>query len=175
MEDYRRESVDTEGIKKLMNEFPDEILGLKMRFQKEVVGDNGICYLREMVETAEQLSCPVVVHTTNSPAPAPEVLGLLRKGDVYCHCYQGRSNSIIDENGRVYQEAVDAQKRGVLFDAANGMGNFEFATAKAAIDEGFLPDLIGSDQTTMCACLDKYAKSLPFVMSKFLQLGNEPV
>ena len=73
---------------------------------------------------------------------------LLRPGDVYCHCYQGKGSTIIDKNGHVYEAVRSARERGVLFDAANGTGIFAFSTAVAAIKDGFFPDIISADNAS---------------------------
>ncbi len=170
-EDYRRKTINVNRIRTLLEMYPKEILGLKLRLQREVVGEDGLHFLEEMLAVAEELDCPVVVHTTDPPAPAEDIASLLRPGDVYCHCFQGKGHTIVDERGRVYPAVRRARERGVLFDAANGTGNFAFAPAKAALAYGFYPDLIGADNATISYGLDYYARNLPFVLSKYLALG----
>ena len=171
LEDYSRASIKVEKIRQLLERYPGEIVGIKMRFQREVTGDTGIRRLRELIEVAEELGCPVTVHTTDPPASAEEIADLLRSGDIYRHCYQGKGYTIVDEHGRVYPAVRRARERGVWFDAANGTGNFAFSTAVAALKDGFLPDIISADNASNSFCLDYYAKNLPFVMSKYLALG----
>mgnify|MGYP005781255891 FL=1 len=171
LEDYSRASIKVEKIRRLLERYPGEIVGIKMRFQREVTGDTGVRRLRELIEVAEELGCPVTVHTTDPPASAEEIADLLRSGDVYCHCYQGKGHTIVDEHGCVYPAVRRARERGVWFDAANGTGNFAFSTAAAALKDGFLPDIISADNASNSFCLDHYAKNLPFVMSKYLALG----
>jgi len=65
----------------------------------------------------------------------------------------------------------EAQKRGVIFDAANGGNHFSFSVAKAALAEGFLPDIISTDLTVKTLFKGRKVFSLPFVMSKYLALG----
>lgn len=171
IENYDRANIKTEKIRRILECYPGEVLGIKLRFQKEVTGDTGMRYLKELIEVAEECRCQVTVHTTNPPATASEIADLLRPGDVYCHCYQGKGHTIVDENGRVYEAVRKARERGVLFDAANGTGNFAFSTATAAIKDGFLPDIISADNASNSFGLELYAKNLPFVMSKYLMLG----
>ena len=113
----------------------------------------------------------VCVHTTDSPVPAGELAKCLRKGDIFCHCYQGAGNTIIDENGDIDKGVLEARERGVLFDAANGKGNFGLKTARAAIEKGFLPDIISSDLTVDKFNMPPYDKNLLHVMSKYLAMG----
>lgn len=171
MENYHRDSIQVEKIRRVLEHYKGEVLGLKLRFQQEVVGEDGLHYLEEMIAVANEVGCPVTVHTTNPPVPASVIANLLRPGDIYCHCFQGRSNLIVNENGDIYPEILKARERGVLFDAANGTGNFAFRAAVPALKAGFLPDIISADNASNSYGLDLYAKNLPFVMSKYLTLG----
>lgn len=170
-ENYERSGIKPEKIRRLFREYPGELVGLKLRFQREVTGDTGTRCLRELLEVAEEVGCQVTVHTTDPPASAGEIAELLRPGDVYCHCYQGKGHTILGEDGHVLDAVWRARERGVLFDAANGTGNFAFSTAVPALRDGFLPDLIGADNASNSFGLDYYAKNLPFVLSKYLALG----
>ena len=66
---------------------------------------------------------------------------------------------------------LEARERGMIFDAANGYNNFAIKVARRAIQEGFLPDVISTDATSMHLNRPGYVKSLPYVMSKYLALG----
>ena len=47
------------------------------------------------------------------------VVKLLRPEDVLAHCYHGTGYTILDNNGKVLPAVREAQKRGVIIDAAN--------------------------------------------------------
>ena len=95
---------------------------------------------------------------------------MLRPGDVYCHMYQGTGETILDPRGKVRPQLFAARRAGVLFDTANGRKNFSFKVAKAALADGFLPDIISSDVTRKTLFSD-FVFSLPFIMTKFLNMG----
>jgi dihydroorotase len=57
----------------------------------------------------------------------------------------------------------------VIFDIGHGMGALSFATAKAMLAQGFLPDVISSDVHTLS--IDGPAYDLLVTLSKFLALG----
>lgn len=161
---FRRET-----MLRFLKKYSDQLLGLKLRSSKELVGAFGLEPLRAMLEIAEEAGCPVVVHTTNPPAP-PEVLaGMLRPGDVYAHVYQGKGETVV-RGGRVIPEMYGHQKRGVIFDAANGTNHFGIAVATACMAERFWPDIISTDLTTKSAYIPGKVFSLPFVLSKYLAL-----
>ena len=55
---------------------------------------------------------------------------------------------ILDENGRIFPEVWSARERGVLFDSAQGRIHCSFPVARAAIEQGFPPDVISTDLIT---------------------------
>jgi predicted amidohydrolase len=65
---------------------------------------------------------------------------------------------------------VEARKRGVVFDAANGASHFAFRTALAAISQGFFPDVISSD-VTVKTLYGEYVFGLPYLLSKYVSMG----
>lgn len=169
-EDPRPQHVDREGIRSLFRTYGGELIGLKLRNSMGIVdaGDEGP--LRAMVELGEELGVPVVAHMTDPAIPSERAAGILRPGDIFCHVYHGEGNTILDENGRVKHEILEAKERGVLFDACNGNANFSFQVAEAAIAQGFLPDLIGSDLTPM-SFHRPHVYDLPRLLTKYMMLG----
>ena len=111
------------------------------------------------------------MHTTNSPVEADRLAEILRPGDIFCHCYQGVGNTILEEDGTVRDGIKKAREKGVIFDAANGKGNFGIAVAQKALKDGFYPDIISSDLTVDKFNMPPYAKNLPTVLSKYLTMG----
>lgn len=95
-----------EKILRFLEKYPNDLLGLKIRQSKEIVGDLGIEPAREMIKIAEEAKCSVVVHTTNPPGKAKDIAELLRPGDVYAHVYQGKGESVV-ENGKVIQDFIE--------------------------------------------------------------------
>jgi dihydroorotase len=174
-ESYDPRGFDTEKIQRLAHDYPQEILGLKIKFSRGIIPDDhdtALRYLKNVVELADTVpGWRVCVHVTDAPLPAEEIASLLRAGDIYCHCYAGEGNTILDAEGRVFPGIRRARERGVLFDAANGFSNFSIDVAQKAIAQGFLPDIISTDLTSMHANRPGYVKNLPYVMSKYLALG----
>jgi len=161
---------DRDKIAWLFQQYPDNLVGLKLRQSRDVVGDLGLDPLKRAIEIAEQLSCPVAVHTTDPPSTTDDLVELLRPGDVFVHAYHGVGNTILGSNHRVLPSVRKARERGVLFDAANGRSHFSFDTALAALADGFEPDIISTDLTTL-TWNKAPAYSLPFVISKYLNMG----
>lgn len=171
-EDFNPELFNENRIKDLKEKYKDEILGLKIRLGKEIVGDLGIEPLKAAIALAERVGgLSICIHTTNPPCKAGEIAKLLRKGDVYCHVYNGKENNIINENGKVYEEIKEARKRGVIFDAANGKSNYCNNVAAKAIKDNFLPDIISSDITSEKYNYGNHGRSLSFILSKYLSMN----
>ncbi|MFQ5897055.1 MAG: amidohydrolase/deacetylase family metallohydrolase [Candidatus Methylomirabilia bacterium] len=151
-------------------EHRDLILGIKVRNQKEVVGEAGLEPLRRAIRAAEMAGgLRVMIHVTNPPTPLDAILELLRPGDLVSHFLNGRGYGILDESGRISTAVGHARQRGILFDVAHGRMHVNFPIARAAIDQGFLPDTISSDLTSGGAA--GVVKDLPTTLSKFLNLG----
>ncbi len=179
-EDFNPELFNVEKMERVVEENRDNLLGLKIRLSKGVVPDEtGADYLRAVVKLADELnerlgtSLRVAVHTTNAPVTAGELAECLRPGDIFAHCFQGAGNTIVMEDGTIDPLVLKARERGVIFDAANGKGNFGVETAKKALAAGFLPDVISTDLTVDKFNMPPYAKNLPLVISKYLALGLE--
>jgi len=84
--------------------------------------------------------------------------------------YAPPPHGIMDGNGKVLPQVLQARRRGVLFDFGNGRtAHWTWEVAERAMQQGFLPDTISSDITA--AGLTDQVINLPNVMSKFLLLG----
>lgn len=177
-EDFNPALYNVDKMERVVEAERDNLLGLKIRLSKGVVPEEtGADYLRAAVDVAEELTkrtgvkLRVCVHTTNAPVTAGELANCLRPGDIFTHCYQGAGNTIVMEDGSIDPDVLRARERGVIFDSANGKGNFGIQTARKAIAAGFHPDVIASDLTVDKFNMPPYAKNLPLVMSKYLALG----
>jgi predicted amidohydrolase len=87
--------------------------------------------------------------------------------------YHGVGDDTILErpDERIKKSIYDARKRGVIFDVANGKTNFSFAVALPAVRQSFWPDIISTDWTSDKLNYSPHAKTLPYVMTKFLKMG----
>lgn len=158
-------------IRRIVNKYRDNILGLKIR-QSEGVAVNLEAF-DYTVKLAGELGVGVCVHVSKPLNPIPEIANRLRKDDIFCHCYMdvGQDNIFDKDTGRIKECILEARARGVLFDAANGKMNFNIKCCQKALEQGFTPDFIGTDWTKDKYNCSPYAKSLTFVMAKYLQLG----
>ncbi len=169
-EDVRPHNYDLPKTKEIFARYKGKLLALKIRQSCEIVGEMGLAPLRATLKMAEAIGCPVVVHITNPPSSPEELAALLRPGDVFCHVYHGKGQTILSKDGKVLPGIRRARQRGVIFDAANGRSHFSLVTAHAAIADGFFPDVLSTD-LTVSSLYGDYAFGLPYIMSKYLNLG----
>lgn len=171
MEDIRPENYDEKGLEDLFERFPEHIYGLKLRLGKDISDGMGVEPLKASVKLARHLGTRLSVHATYPLTPMADIVNEMGEGDVLCHTFQRMGeHNILDDSGRIRPEVWAARKRGVIFDCAHGRIHCCFPVAKAAIDEGFLPDTISTDLITFSAYQERLF-SLPVVMSRFLALG----
>jgi predicted amidohydrolase len=150
-------------------QYGNRIVGLKIRVSKDILGSYGLRPLRKALQLAASLGTRLFVHSTDPSVSMAELASMLRPGDVVCHVFHGKGETII-KNGRVDPGIIEARKRGVIFDVSQGRCNFSIEIAKRAIAEGFLPDSISTD-LGMENWNDPLDFSLPMTMSKHLALG----
>lgn len=163
---------DEEKILSLFAQYPDNLVALKTRISNGIVTpEMARRSLERTVEIAEKAKVPVVVHVTDCALPLDELASFLRAGDVICHIYQGRGeNTCLGADGKVLPGLLEARKRGVLFDASNGRSNFDLEICRSAVGQGFVPDIISSDNNTSSFFLQPL-HTLPRILSKFLDFG----
>jgi dihydroorotase len=148
----------------------DTVIGIKARLSRNVAGDHDLEALRRAQEVARPLGLPVMIHIGQSFSSVPQLLALLKPGDIVTHMYAFPPNPIFDGKGGVLPEVIAARKRGIRFDIGNGRtGHFTWDTMADGIKAGFLPDTTSSDWTD--AGRTEHVVDFPNVMSKLLMLG----
>jgi dihydroorotase len=101
--------------------------------------------LRRALIVAGQTSRPLLYGMRRpSDWSFAEQMELLRPGDVVTYCFRREPHCIV-ERGRVHPAIRAARDRGILFDVGHGTASFDFATAEAALADGFPPDTISTD------------------------------
>ena len=94
----------------------------------------------------------------------------LRPGDMVTHCY-ALSKPMTDIDDKVKPYFFEARERGIQFDVGHGAGSFSFRIAKAAIEQGFLPDTVSTDMHRSSILVNQ--ATMPETMTKLLALGME--
>jgi dihydroorotase len=164
------EKADVPAARRAVEHSRDWIIGLKARLSRSAAADHDLEAVRRARQVADPLKIPIMVHVGDTASPLPDILALLRPGDLVTHMYAPAPHGMLDDNGRVLPQVLQARKRGVLFDFGNGRtAHWTWEVAERAMQQGFLPDTISSDSTG--AGLTDQVLNLANVMSKFLLLG----
>lgn len=161
---------DRDRLGYFLHKYPDVVLGLKIRSGAELVKEHGMSALKRALEIADDLGYPLTVHVTNPPCDMGNLAAMMRPRDVICHPFHGTGDTIIDANGKVKPKVRDARRRGVIFDTADARRNHLFAVARAALADGFPPDIISTDLVSNSAFVDMLF-GLPVMMAKYLAFG----
>ncbi len=150
-------------------QYPDDIVGIKVRVGKNTSGPNGIAPLELALQVGDEAGLPVMVHI-DEPSPTYEaVVDMLRPGDILTHCFRPFPNAPMHRDGSVRGAILKGRERGVLFDIAHGMGAFWWKSARAMMAAGFPPDVISSDVHTLCE--NGPAWDVVRTMNKLLAVG----
>jgi dihydroorotase len=126
--------------------------------------------LKAAVEAAHVAGTPVMF---NGDSLSPEsYAGLLSKqmrpGDISSHIF-GRATPQIDSAGKLRPAVLEAQKRGIVFDASQGTDGLWFRIAQPALAQKFLPDVISSGMDWNSVVLPR--ANMATSTSIFLNLG----
>ena len=150
-------------------QYPQYIVGIKLAHYASQEWDP----TERAVKAGELAGIPVMIDFGGCEPPlSMETLLMekLRPGDILTHCYgQTKGRMHVVENGNVQPYAVNAQKRGVIFDVGHGGGSFVFEQAIPAIKQGFKPNSISTDLHT--GSMNAGMKDMSNVMSKLLNIG----
>jgi dihydroorotase len=164
------EPADVEKARAAVQRHRQWIVGIKARLSRGISADRDLEVLRRAVRVAAPFKIPVMIHMGDTYSPLPQVLALLRKGDIVTHVYAPTPNGILDAQGIILPEVRAARARGVRFDFGNGLNeHWAWDVAEKAMRQGFAPDTITSDLNLPGRTDQVY--DLPNVLSKFLVLG----
>jgi dihydroorotase len=148
------------GIKARMVTPALDILGMEMpRLAKQAARESGTRLMVHIGDTAKRYRADVI----------RELLPLLEPGDIVTHLFTANPGGVLDENGRLVPEAVEARDRGVWLDTAHGRMNFSFDVGRRVLDQGLLPHCISTDLTVPGRLATVH--SMTEMMTRFLGLG----
>ncbi|HET9831594.1 MAG TPA: amidohydrolase family protein [Vicinamibacterales bacterium] len=162
--------VDADATRKAIQRHADYVAGIKVRVSDFVAGKNDLPAMKLAQSVAGPLQLPIMVHIGQSVSPLPDLLGVLKRGDIVTHLYSPPPNGIFDANGTLLPAVLDARRRGVLFDVGNGLNkHITWDVAERATRAGVWPDTISTDWVP--AGRTDQIFNFGTVLSKFLMLG----
>ncbi len=164
----------TRLTREMMEAFPGTIKGIKIRMSRDIARDLELKPLEAALAMGETLGLPVVVHTSDPPRSAEDLVAMLRPGDVYAHCFNPNGDTILDGNGKVKRAFYRARERGVILDTSSARIHSSFPMVKALLDQGFYPDVLSSDLMRE-SVYHPFLYGLPYVMTYFMAMGMDLV
>jgi dihydroorotase len=176
---YNIDFAQADAAARAIGENADLVLGTKVRMSENVIAKHGLEPLKRAIQACERSGTPakVLCHIggVETPALMSQILDTLRAGDILTHAYSGAPNlsdkfTNIVQDGKLLPAALEAKKRGVVFDVGHGGGSFDYTVAEVAMAAGAGPDVISSDIHVFSG----NSPGMPYltnVMSKFLNLG----
>jgi dihydroorotase len=176
---YNIDFAQVDACARTVAENADIAIGVKVRMSENVIAKHGAEPLRRGIAACEKsgTGAKMMVHIggVETPQLMTQILDLLRPGDILTHCYSGAPNMAgaftnIVQDGKIIPAALEAKKRGVIFDIGHGGGSFDYTVAEAAMAQGCMPNTISSDIHVFSG----NSPGMPYltwVMSKFLAMG----
>jgi dihydroorotase len=163
------ESMDPVLAAKAAEEYKPATVGIKAYPERFHLGPKDLECVRRALAAAEECRMPLVADLVDTYSPLPAHLKMMRRGDVFTHYCHNFAHAVLDANGRVLPEVLEARDRGVLFDTAQGQDKFNFKVAEKCLEQGLLPDTISTD--LYAGNVDAMVYDLPTTVSKFMALG----
>lgn len=139
--------IQFEPFQKVVDDYPDFIIGMKARISKSVVVGNGIKPLIEAKKFQKQLNrdLPLMVHVGTNPPDLSEVMEIMENGDIMTHCFNGKENGIVNSDDTIKPFVKDGLAKGIVFDIGHGTDSFNFHTARVATEDGITPQSLSTD------------------------------
>src|SRR5215471_19367716 len=163
-------NVDVAAARAAIERHRDVVIGIKARLSKNVAGNNDLEALKRAQSVARPLGIPIMIHMGQTVSPLPDLLAVLKRGDIVTHMYAPPPNGIFDDGGKLLPAVADARKRGIWFDFGNGrVDHFNWTIVEHAMKESVLPDTISTDWGQ--AARTDQVINFGNVLSKFLMVG----
>jgi len=163
-------NVDAAAMRAAIERHRDVVVGIKARLSKPVAGKNDLEALKRAQSVARPLGVPIMIHMGQTESPLPDILAVLKPGDIVTHMYAPPPNGIFDESGKLLPAVADARRRGIWFDFGNGrVDHFNWAIVDHAMQQRVLPDTISTDWGQ--AARTDQVFNFGNVLSKFLMVG----
>jgi len=154
---YGPDGVDIDATVKAARANRDLVRGVKAHAEVGGFARWGIEVMRKAAEIGRQAELPVYIHFgqlwplpstgTNGVDPdgiLPEIVELMRPGDILAHPFTRHPGGFIDKDGRVHPIVAEAIARGLKIDIGHG-SHFSFRMARLALEAGIMPDTLGAD------------------------------
>lgn len=141
--------INMEQTARAIRENAGFVRGVKIRASGGFIGHLGGQGMEAILlarKAARDAGLPLMVHIGGGPPALPDILDAMEAGDMITHCFHGKRDSLVlDGEGRILPAVQRARDRGVWFDIGHGAASYTAEIARAAIAQGFVPDVISTD------------------------------
>jgi dihydroorotase len=171
----RNNTPDLDRLEEAIARFGDRAIGIKVYFDVNSSEVTDITPLAQICKFARAKGLRVMVHSSDSPTPMSEILGVLGKGDILTHAYHGGVHTAADDD---FASIKAAKARGVIIDAGfAGHIHTDFAIFQRAIEAGALPDTISTDITKFSAYTrgGRYGMTMCMSMARHMGMSEENI
>ncbi len=154
---YRPDCVDVVATVRAAQENADLVKGIKAHAEIGGFARWGPAVIELAARIGQETQLPVYVHFgqlwplpdtgANGVEPdgiLPQLVALLKPGDVLAHPFTRHPGGFVDTHGRVHPMVQEALARGLWIDVGHG-SHFSFNMARIAIDAGIVPHTLGAD------------------------------
>jgi dihydroorotase len=154
---YRPDCLDVEATVRAARENADLVKGVKAHAELGGFARWGIEVMRLAARIGKEADLPVYIHFgqlwqlpetgangVDADDILPQVIELLKPGDVLAHPFTRHPGGFVDKNGRVHPIVSEALARGLWVDVGHG-SHFSFKMARIALDAGIVPHTLGAD------------------------------
>jgi len=150
----------------------DRILGIKVRVNgKHSDLTHDLEVMKTAREVADATGLPIMMHWSVEP----ELLALLKKGDILAHPFNPpspNSSNVFGADGpqaeKVLPQILALKERGIWTDGQLGTTHHSWEISEKAVSQGWFPDSISTD---ISRAPDGTSASVLVPMSEFLHLG----
>jgi dihydroorotase len=154
---YGPDGIDVDATVRAARANADLVKGIKAHAEIGGVARWGLEVMRLAARIGALADLPVYIHfgqlwplpedgagAVDADRILPDVLPLLKPGDVLAHPFTRHPGGFVDRQGRVHPMVRDALQHGLRVDVGYG-SHFSFRQARIALDAGIVPHTLGAD------------------------------
>jgi dihydroorotase len=164
--------IDARAAMRTITANRDRIMGVKVRVNgKHSDLAHDLEVMKTAREVADTMGLPIMMHWSVEP----ELLGMLKKGDILTHPFNPpspNSSNLFGADGpqadKVLTQILALKDRGIWTDGQLGTTHHSWEISEKALKQGWLPDSISTD---ISRAPDGNPASVLVPMSEFLHLG----
>ncbi|KAA1172879.1 amidohydrolase/deacetylase family metallohydrolase [Marinobacter salinexigens] len=154
---YRPECSDVDATLMAIEGNRDIVRGIKAHAELGGFNRWGVSVMEKAAEIGRRSDLPVYIHF-GQLWPLPEeggsdvdpdtilsdVVKLLKPGDILAHPFSRHPGGFVTTTGKLHPLVKEAVAKGLKVDVGHG-SHFSYETARIVLEEGVLPDTLGSD------------------------------